>query len=62
MPEKYAVNHIDKHSSEDFINCEFYLAESLKMQKKGWQFGKNQILSKNLGKHFHFVHKTCFNR
>ena len=47
MPEKYAVNHIDKHSSEEFINCEFYLAERLKMQKEGWFFGHNQLISNN---------------
>ena len=35
IPEKYTVNHIDKNSNEDFINCEFHLAESLKMQKQG---------------------------
>ena len=35
VPEKYAVNHIDKQSNEDFINCEFHLAESLKMKKQG---------------------------
>ena len=36
MPERFSVNHIDKNSNEDFINCEFSLAESLKMQKEGW--------------------------
>ena len=38
VPEKYAVNHIDKQSNEDFINCEFHLAESLKMKKQGSLF------------------------
>ena len=38
VPEKYAVNHIDKQSNEDFINCEFHLAESLKMKKRGSWF------------------------
>ena len=45
LPEKYAVNHKDKESNEDFINCEFDLAETLKMRKPGLFFNEYLFVS-----------------
>ena len=35
MPDQYSINHKDKYSNDDFINCEFDLAETVKMRKDG---------------------------
>ena len=53
IPEKYAVNHIDKNSNEDFINCEFHLAESLKMQKQGLYLIVD--INKNFGNSYKYI-------
>ena len=38
LPEKFAVNAKEKYSNEDFINCEFDLAERVKMVAYGRLF------------------------
>ena len=35
FPEDYAVNHRSKYNDEDFINCEFELAENIRMKNPG---------------------------
>ena len=59
MPDQYSINHKDKYSSEDFINCEFDLAETVKMRKDG-KFYLNKVFDKNELK-YHINEYTCLN-
>ena len=55
MPDQYSINHKDKYSNEDFINCEFDLAETVKMRKDG-KWNINKLFDKNEKKLFMNIH------
>ena len=52
MPDQYSINHKDKYSNEDFINCEFDLAETVKMRKDG-KWNINKLFDKNEKKYYY---------
>ena len=62
MPDQYSINHKDKYSSEDFINCEFDLAETVKMRKDG-KFYLNKLFDKKELKYHNIDYEyTCLNK
>ena len=61
MPDQYSINHKDKYSNDDFINCEFDLAETVKMRKDG-KFYLTKLFDKKELKYFMYYEYTCLNK
>ena len=58
MPDQYSINHKDKYSNDDFINCEFDLAETVKMRKDG-KYYLNKLYDKKELKYY--IYKMIMN-